>query len=63
MNTEFEGKFYNLQPGTWLRDDVLIELEKFYSEKFFNGQKVIFQLDAQDPGFTNPFKVQILKPI
>ena len=62
LNTEFEGKFYNLQPGTWLRDDVLIEIEKYYYEKFFNGQKIVMQIETQDPGFTNPFKVQVLRP-
>ncbi len=60
-NTEFEGKFFNLQPGTWLRDDVLIELEKFYSEIFFGDDKIDMQSnDASnaDCGFINPFKMQ-----
>ena len=61
-NTEFEGKFYNLQPGTWLKDDVLIELEKFHSEKFYNGENVKLQIENIDYGFTNPFKIQIMKP-
>ena len=61
QNTEFEGKFFNLQPGIWLRDDVLIELEKFYSEKFFGNDKVEIQTDNfndADCGFNNPFKIQ-----
>ena len=62
-NTEFEGKFVNLQPGTWLRDDVLIEMEKFYSDKFFpTGEKLSLQVENIDYGFNNPFKEQILRP-
>lgn len=63
-NTEFEGKFFNLQPGTWLKDDVLIELEKFYSEKFFEGEKIEIKIEdvENDYNFNNPFKIQALKP-
>ena len=60
--TEFEGKFYSLQPGSWLRDDVLIELEKYYSEKFFNGEKVQIELEAPEYNINNPFKIQALRP-
>lgn len=58
VNTEFEGKFFNLQPGTWLRDDVLIEMEKFYSEKFFDKQ----EFQTQSTSYSGPFKIQALKP-
>ena len=61
-NTEFEGKFINLQPGMWLRDDVLIEMEKFYSGNFAEFEKQKNQTDSQDQNFSNPFKPQILKP-
>lgn len=61
-NTEFEGKFFSLQPGSWLRDDVLIELEKFYSEKFFPDEKIQFDAEPQDISITNPFRIQALRP-
>lgn len=61
-NTEFEGKFFNLQPGTWVRDEILIELEKFYSEKFFIDENVQVDFEATDYTFNNPFKVQALRP-
>ena len=66
FNTEFEGKFVSLQPGTWLKDDVLIEMEKFHSEKFYDGEKLQIELeeDEKEKNNTsyNPFKVQALKP-
>ena len=61
--TEFEGKFVSLQPGTWLRDDVLIEMEKFHADRFFNGEQVKIQFENTEYNFSNPFKVQALKPI
>ena len=61
-STEFEGRFLNLQPGMWLRDDVLIELEKYYSDKFFNGEKLEPILESEEQIFNNPFRVQALKP-
>ncbi len=61
-NTEFEGKFFNLQPGTWLRDDVLIELEKFYSEKFFGNETVLVSAENNEYNSNDPFRVQALKP-
>lgn len=60
-DTEFEGKFVNLQPGTWLRDDVLIELEKFYSERFFND-KINMDYNFSNSDFNNPFKTTSLRP-
>ena len=61
--TEFEGKFFSLQPGTWLKDDVLIELEKFYSEKFFEGEKIQIEVEnIEEPSINNPFRVQALRP-
>jgi len=62
-NTEFEGKFFSLQPGTWLRDDVLIELEKFYKEKFFGNENIKIQLDSSEYNYGGPFKVHALKPM
>ena len=61
-STEFEGKFFNLQPGMWLRDDVLIELEKFYFEKFYGSEKIQDQTENNDYSYNNPFKIQALKP-
>ena len=60
-DTEFEGKIVNLQPGTWLRDDVLIELEKFYSEKFFNGE-INIDYNLNNSEFNSPFKTTNLRP-
>lgn len=65
INTEFEGKFYSLQPGTWLMDDVLIEMEKFYSGNFFDGEKgekIELDIESNKYDFNNPFKVQALRP-
>ena len=67
VNTEFEGKFYSLQPGTWLRDDVLIEMEKFHSARFFDSSKdteniIQSTIASSDTGYGNPFRVQALKP-
>lgn len=59
-DTEFEGKFLNLQPGAWLRDDVLIEIEEFYSEKLLNKQQQLLQTNDSEL-FINPFKVQNLR--
>ena len=61
--TEFEGKFYNLQPGTWLRDDVMIEIKDFHSNASGAQEvKVIKdQLQESDYGFLNPFRVQAFK--
>ncbi|MBI2996022.1 MAG: hypothetical protein HYY52_04885 [Candidatus Melainabacteria bacterium] len=61
-STEFEGRFYNLQPGMWLRDDVLIEMERFYPNKFFEDEKVKIQFEESDYNYSNPFRVQALKP-
>ncbi len=62
LNTEFEGKFFSLQPGVWLRDDVLIELEKFYSDKFFDkhSSSIQTQTESSEYTFNNPFKTQAL---
>ena len=64
LNTEFEGKFFSLQPGTWLRDDVLIELEKFYSDRFFEDQNIHinFEIENSEQATNNPFRIQALKP-
>ena len=68
LNTEFEGKFFNLQPGTWLRDDVLIEMEKFSSIKnaknfaLTEEEKQILNQDLNESPYNNPFRVQALKP-
>lgn len=56
--TEFEGKFYNIQPGTWVKDDVLIEMEKLFSDKFYNGEQPdLTQENEDDVGVSNPFIV------
>ena len=63
IGTEYEGKILNLQPGVWLRDSVLIELEKFYSERFFQGDTInlsLFEENSLDTTF-NPFKDQSMK--
>lgn len=68
LGTEFEGRFTNLQPGTWIKDDVLIELEKLYSDRFFGKDKVdmtksmFSEEDESEYEFNNPFKVHALKP-
>ena len=59
--TEFEGKFYNLQPGTWVKDDVLIEIEKLYPEKFFIDKSITLESQSGENAFTSPFKVQTLR--
>ena len=62
-HTEFEGKFYNLQPGTWIKDDVLIEMEKLYSQKFYGESKKDIAIEtAPTYEITSPFKIQALKP-
>lgn len=61
-DTEFEGKFVNLQPGTWLRDDVLIELEKYYAQKFTSDINIQHESKNLETDFVNPFKVQSLYP-
>lgn len=60
--TEFEGRFYNLQPGMWTKDDVLLEMEKLYSNKFHGDNKDIIIRSAQMYDINNPFKIQALKP-
>lgn len=61
--TEFEGKFANPQPGSWIRDDVLLEMEKINSEKFFAGE-VMSNIVREDTevSIASPFKIQALKP-
>lgn len=57
--TEFEGKFSNLQPGTWIKDDVLIELEKLYSNKFYNSEiATVVKAKEFNVLEENPFKVE-----
>ncbi len=48
LGTEFEGRFLNFQPGTWIRDDVLIEMEKFNAPSF--------QGIPEPKSIDNPFK-------
>lgn len=61
-NTEFEGRFANLQPGAWLRDDVLIEIENFYSEKISNKDSNAYLKIDEAEYFNNPFKIQSFRP-
>lgn len=56
--SEFEGKLVSLQPGTWLRDDVLIEIHHHHFEKV--DEKDLS--DNLDYGFNNPFKTGNLRP-
>lgn len=62
VGTEFEGKFYSLQPGTWINEDVLIELQNLYPEKFYESSKNV-KLSASNnlkdiATIDNPFKVE-----
>lgn len=58
--TEFEGKFYNLQPGSWLRDDVMIEIKDFHNN-ISEVQIVENQSQENDYVFSNPFRIQAFK--
>ena len=65
QKTEFEGKFFNLQPGMWLRDDVLIEMEHFSINKTVTTsaiKEIKLQQEIDDSPYNNPFRVQALKP-
>lgn len=61
LDTEFEGKFANPQPGSWIRDDVLLEMEKFNSEKFLIEENHPVSQESE-PNISSPFKIQALKP-
>ena len=61
--SEFEGRFFNLQPGAWLRDDVIVEMGNCYSEKPLEGKKSKLSGDITEQGYNNPFKIQAFKPI
>lgn len=64
IDTEFEGKFANPQPGSWIRDDVLLEMEKINSDKFFIKENPINIFSDESASInSSPFKVQALKPI
>lgn len=61
--TEFEGKFHNLQPGMWIKDDVIIEMENLFEERFFGEQKPdIINNPQAEIEFKNPFRIQALRP-
>ncbi len=62
QGTEFEGRFFNLQPGMWLRDDVIVEIRNFYNEKSLEEKKNKLSGDTEQ-GYINPFKIQTFKPI
>ena len=53
-DTEFEGRFLNLQPGAWLREDILVELLSF------NNQYNV-KIEPNDD-YTGPFKMGLLRP-
>ena len=61
--TEFEGRFFNLQPGVWLRDDVIVEMGSLYNEKSLEEKKSKLSGGNFDQGYNNPFKIQAFKPI
>ena len=52
-NTEFEGKFCNLQPGNWIRDDVLIEMQQFA----VSHVEIINKPFDTEKNYENPFKI------
>ena len=62
FGTEFEGKFFNLQPDAWLRDDVIIEIGNFYTEKISEEKSNKLFNETVDQGYNNPFKIQAFKP-
>ena len=57
LNTEFEGRFCNLQPGAWLKDDVIIEMGSFHKQEH-DSNNAQFILGSAEPNFNNPFKIQ-----
>ena len=59
--TEFEGRFFNLQPGAWLRDDVILEIGSFYNNDFKSGFDENKDTLDTDYNFSNPFKMQVFK--
>lgn len=63
LGTEFEGKFFNLQPDAWLRDDVIVEIGNFYTEKIFEEKDSKLFNEVIDQSYNNPFKMQAFKPI
>ena len=60
--TEFEGRFFNLQPGAWLRDDVIIEIGDFYANKLINDKKNNLVVNVTEQNYNSPFKIQAFKP-
>lgn len=59
--SEYEGKFFNIQPGTWVKEDVLIEMEKLSSNKFFLNSSVFIEEEKENiltPFEKTPFNVQ-----
>ena len=63
LGTEFEGKFFNLQPDAWLRDDVIIEIGNFYTEKIFEEKDNKLFNEVIDQSYNNLFKMQAFTPI
>lgn len=61
MGTEFEGRLYSLQPGAWLRDDVIVEIgNRFNLSVNKTGKELSEPLEQISH---NPFKTQAFKPI
>jgi len=57
-NTEFEGKFSNFQPGSWIRDDVLFEMQQFAASRVEDiNEPIIITEVSQD----TPFRIQAVK--
>jgi hypothetical protein len=57
-NTEFEGKFSNFQPGSWIRDDVLFELQQFSASR---GEDVNEPLIISEVIQDTPFRIQAIR--
>ncbi len=63
VGTEFEGRFFNLQPGTWLRDDVIIEIGNYYMGKQSQEKSDKPAEASIEEPVSNPFKTQAFKLI
>ena len=60
--SEFEGKFFNLQPSSFIRDEIICELESFYQGKKLSSRNIAEE-NEQNFVNNNPFRVEIFKPV